>query len=1633
MGDTIGLTACSGLAGHGQWLSVEVGEEYLVTQGMDFRVLGPLEAFSERGKVELGGPKPRAVLGVLLLHANEPVSAERLAIALEGENAPPRAPKRVQVHISRLRKALGDGDLLTREPAGYRLRVRPGELDADRFRRLFADGRRALARGQADRAAIVLREALALWRGPPLAELAFNAFEQTEIARLEEEWLAAVGARVDADLALGRHAALVGELRQLVADNPTRERLAGQLMLALYRCGRQAEALEEYREARSRLVEVGVEPGPELRRLQMAILRQDVSLELATEAAELPRELDAATGPPLVGRDVELAWLRERWERARDGEGALVTVTGVLGIGKTRLAAELAGEAHRLGATVLYVDGAGPAEATLAALGHAAETTHPTLVVVDDADQLRADLFTKLGELTRILPTVPVLALASGEREEALERLGGAGAVPLEPLDTKAVGTIATLYARGSSVEEVPADGLLEASGGIPRRVHELASRWGRREAARRVGAVAGRAAAGRAELRSIEAELTGDVVELQAAEERFALGRDERAPVACPFKGLAPFEVSDAEYFFGRERLVAELVARLVGAPLLGVVGPSGSGKSSVVRAGLLPALASGVLPGSEEWMQVLMRPGEHPLEELRSAAAGVGSERKLVLAVDQFEETFTACRDEDERAAFVSELERIPRRDAGAVVLVALRADYYGRCAAYSGLSSLLAANHVLVGSMRHVDLRRAVVGPADRVGLHVEPDLAEALISDVEDEPGALPLLSTALLELWQRRDGLRLRLASYEATGGVRGAVARIAEEAFGRLDETHQALARTVLLRLAEVEPEGGVERRRLSLEELESAGGEGVATVLRLLADARLLTVSAGSVEFAHEALLREWPRLREWIEDDREDLKIHRNLSSAAQEWRRLGRDEDALYRGARLAEARDWAERGDPGPTEPEREFLAASFDRAQRARRVRRRWLTIAFGALALGLVAIAAVAVVAVNQRNDAERQRNIALSRQLALQSENALGDDPELSLQLALWALDTSPTEQAGAALRQATHAFHPYTALAAHSSDTNSAAHSPDGNRVLTGGADGKVVVWDVATGRRVAQLAAGHDEVRAARYAPGGQRIALGFADGTVAVTDESLRAPRVVLSAKGHQVNSVALSGDGERIAAALTDGTVRLLAANGSGPARSLNGHQGEVLDGDISADGSRIVSAGEDGTVRLWSIRDGTGRILHDGSAPETDVAFSPDGSKILGVGRDRRVRLWNAGSGAEEANLGGQGRELEAAAFSADGRRFATGGRDGVTRVWSVGGGPPLAVLRGQRSRVLDVGFGPTSDSVVSVGEDGTVRMWNAGKTQTWTVPSVTYGVEFNRDGRSILGSSKDGTVRVWNPATGQLRASLPGPAGLTVGRFSSAADTILISNGSRVRLWPISAGSAKALVELPEGRVVNHANFDPTGKRIVYVDDMGRVAVRELSSGRQVTLRGTPKTTYAAEVSPDGQHVVVVSERDLLAWRIDRPGGPERALRGHRGPVQALDFSQDGRLVSAGSDHTVRVWDRAGRATAVMRGFEDELSGALFTDDGAQVLSASQDGTLRLLDASTGAVLATLNSPEGELYGVALSRDGKIATLGKGEVVRVFPCDFCGSLERVRALALSRSPRPLTGAERRQFLAAAK
>ena len=719
--------------------------------------------------------------------------------ALWGSSPPPTAQRMLHNQVFALRKVLGRDGRLETHGSAYRLNVGPGERDVDRFEELIASGR-AWMETDPERAAETLREALGLWRGAALSDLAFESFAQTEIARLEERRWAAFEAWCEAELALGRHADLVADLEAAVAEQPLRERLHGQLMLALYRCGRQAEALEAYRGARATLVEeIGVEPSAELRALQAAILAQDAALDPPAAPVHLPAGLEGGS-PTLAGRTRELAELAALVADACEGRGGLVFVSGPRGIGKTRLAQELARDALRRRMVVLYAAAAEP----LAAVSRAEHGERATLLIVDDAD---GEVLARTAALTGSGGRARLLVLVLHRRPEPPAVFDGQPArrLALGPLGGDAVAEIARLYVpAGTSGPDLTAE-----SGGVPQAVHRLAADWARAQASEAIEASAGRATSERGELRSAEAELSDDLLHLQALDDRTRRysGEAGEAPLAavCPFLGLATFDAAHAEYFFGRERLVAGLVARLVGSPLVAVIGPSGSGKSSAVRAGLLPALAAGVVPGSQHWRQALMRPGPHPVAQLARVLAE--RDERAVLVVDQFEEAFTVCRDDDERSRFFDVLVELAEdRERSVQVVVAMRADFYGHCAEHEQLARLVGASPVLVGPMRRDELRRAIEEPARRVGLTVEASLTDALIADVLDQPGGLPLLSAALLEQWREREGGVLRHAVYERTGGVRGAVGRLAEETYASLSEPER--------RAAQSDPAAARRRRR---------------------------------------------------------------------------------------------------------------------------------------------------------------------------------------------------------------------------------------------------------------------------------------------------------------------------------------------------------------------------------------------------------------------------------------------------------------------------------------------------------------------------------------------------------------------------------------------------------------------------------------------------------------------------------------------------------------------------------------------------------------------------------------------------------------------------------------------------
>jgi WD40 repeat protein/DNA-binding SARP family transcriptional activator len=1563
-----------------------------------YGLLGPLEVCDGDRPVRLGEGRQRSVLILLLLHRNEAMERDRLIDALWGESPPATAAKVLQNYIGQLRRALDDreGRRLQTRGHGYAIRVEDSELDLDRFERLVREGGEALARVRPADAATCLREALGLWRGPALADVAYEPFAQPEIARLDEQRAVALERRIDADLALGRHADLVAELEGLVAQHPLRERLRGQQMLALYRCGRQSESLEAFHQGRRLLVEeIGVEPGPSLRGLHEAILRQDAALEVESEG--LPDALRASAAAALVGRERELAWLRVRWERARAGAGELVVVSGPVGMGKTRLAAELAAEVQRAGGAVLYATGWARPDVAVAAARRAREAMHPTLLVVDDADASDAALAV-VAALASQLSGTPALGLAIAHRQEGLVAHGDDVSLALEPLGADAVRAIAAGYAPGRTVADIDVQELLETSGGVPGQVHELASAWARRQAARRVGSSAPRASAGRAEVRRAEAELVEGVVDFQAAAEHADLIAAHESPLVCPFKGLACFDVADARYFFGRERLVAELVARAVGTPLLGVVGPSGSGKSSVVRAGLLPALASGVLPGIEDWPQVLIRPGEHPMRELHSSGLEVCRDDRVVLAVDQFEEIFTACRDEAERAAFIDALARRPR-EAGGLVVLAVRADFYARCAAYPRLAKLLGPNHVLVGPMEREELRRAIERPAQRAGLIVEADLVDALLADVEDEPGALPLLSTALLELWQRRDGRHLLHSTYERTGGVRGAVARLAEEAFGQLDPAQQAVARTVLLRLAGEDAGGAVVRRRVARAELESASGDDVARVLAVLTDRRLLTMSATTVEVAHEALLREWPRLRGWLEDDADGRRVHRHLADAAREWDERGRAPGDVYGGARLAAALEWRGGHEHEVNATERAFLDASRTAAGRAQRR----LRLALAGVAALLVIAALGGVIALHQRGSARSEARAAEAQRLGAQALIEPRVDRSLLLARQGVALDDSRVTRSSllAALLRNPAAV---GVIGSDGRPLNALGLSPDGRTLAAADNQGRVLFVDPVTRRPVGRPYTALSPIQAVTYSPDGRVVTLTGND-FIDVLDGRTHAYRTRLFAerglgratkqlRPDQVSffgAVAFSPDSRVLATDVVafprreDDIVRWDVATGRrlGAPQRVASTAHPALVGFLGP-GSQLVTSGDRRTVVRDAVTMRPLRRFDDGGLPH---ALSPDGRALALGAADGSVRLLDLQTGKLRAAAGRHDAAVTDLRFTPDSRTLVTAGGDGRVNVWNVTAASRLESFAGHAGAVSGIVISPDGRTVYSAGEDGNVVEWDLtgarGFGRSFTTP---------RPGRPP--APPQGVAVAVTPD--QTRFAVPDPTG-RVDRFDSRT---LTENGRT----PVSPGTPVTGVALaPDGRTMaattadGHLRFgDLSTTRTVgplLRDHADRAWAPAFSGdGRWLATAGSDQAVHLWDmrrrmmvgtyfvldgvavnlsISPDGTKLAATIDDQLGHGELDIISVPQLEVltKAHAPAGDWGQFSRDGRTLLYGDDagrtwlYDTRTWRPRGRPLA---GATGPILTANLSPDGRMLATTSTDGTTRLWDVASHRPIGT-------------------------------------------------------------------
>jgi WD40 repeat protein/DNA-binding SARP family transcriptional activator/tRNA A-37 threonylcarbamoyl transferase component Bud32 len=1530
---------------------------------VDFTVLGPVGAMDGGDPVRVGGPKQRTVLALLLAEAGRSVPDDVLIQGVWGDEAAPGARGTLQTYVFNLRAELGD--LLTREGDGYRLAVERDRVDALRFEdALSASG--PLVAGDPAAAAASLREALALWRGHPFADLPGSERLEAEARRLEELRLRAVEQRIDAELALGLHAELIAELEVLCTEYPLSERFRAQHMLALYRSGRQAEALRAYQKTRGYLAEeLGIDPSAELRNLEQRILDQDPALHLeqpgrpqgATiaksargyELREMVAESSAAAVyrgyQHSVGREVAVKLIRpdlaDRGDFIRRFEAEAQLVAGLehphivplYDYWRDPEGACLVMRFMRGGSLsqALTRGPWNPAPATrlLSEIGSALVYAHRRGVLHGDIKPSNVLLDEEGGAYLSDFGMGPDPGPADITPEEAT------GRPPSPRSDVYGLGLLAfELLTARRPPPDAPLPGLGRLRPGLPAGFDEVVARATAPDPDDRFATVEGF-------LRALGAAVGTPLV----VEAPFT-------PTRNPYKGLHPFTEADAADFFGRAQLVDELIAAMAQRRLVAVVGPSGIGKSSVVRAGLVPALRSGALAGSDQWLITDMVPGADPFEEMASALLRVAAHRpadlaaqltadpegviallgdmlppgsRLLVVVDQFEELFTHTTDEGTRRRFLALIESLtPNPHSPARVVLTMRADFLDRPLRYPGFGDLLGDGLVTVSSPSEEELAAAIRRPAEAVGVAFQPGLVEQILADVADQSGALPLLQYALTELFAQRSGDLLTLADYQSSGGVLGALGRRADELYGQLDHQGQTATRQVFLRLVTVDEAAQDTRRRVPKRELRGIGVDPpiLEEVLRRYGEYRLLSFDrhpltrSPTVEVAHEALLNRWNRLRGWIDERREDLLLHRRLAESVEEWDRASREPSYLLGGGRLEQFEALAAETDLALSGDERDYLTASRadeDKRNAHRRRRRRGILTGFGAAAFISLILAGLAylnqqqaekseaaALANEQRAETESVRaeaeavragdaeQLAAAREMAASAISVLDEDPELSILLALEATKTADPPP------EAVKALH-QAVQASRSVFSANVDHPPE------------VLGIGVA-------------------MSPDGKTVATSGDGRTVEIWDvdrgillQTLGQSREEEVAR--QYVNLAMTGDGEHVATVDTDGVAHIWnVASGTEvtfqvPGRGL----GWVA---FSPDGKRLAVVTDQGieepivTFWDWRHRRRTGNLWQIPSV-ESTFAFHPNGRQLLFASNSPFVLDIDSGrqTWIEQDAVMGNGD------FSPDGKWIAAGGNDSEAHIWNASTGREIRAFQGHSSALTGTWFSPDGSRLATLSFDGTVRIWNVYTGATIMTlagqPGTLVEADFSADWKRMVTGTAEG-FRVWDLSkerpgevagfdlgdvslygldqNGDLLAALGRPCLDCIGTV-----TVLDTASGRTMELPDQAGTFPGVAFTPDGSaVVSQDGYRGEGDTL---ERLGPIRVRRLWSGDVATeLQGIcdERELRPGELDPGCSYSFEGDAADPPFWEIARE----------------ISFSADGRLMAlTGASGAISLW----------------------------------------------------------------------------------------------------------------------
>jgi WD40 repeat protein len=1085
------------------------------------------------------------------------------------------------------------------------------------------------------------------------------------------------------------------------------------------------------------------------------------------------------------------------------------------------------------------------------------------------------------------------------------------------------------------------------------------------------------------------------------------------------PYPGLEPFSEEDAGVFFGRDAETAELLARLSPAVaheaqrFVAVVGPSGSGKSSLVHAGLIPALTqrrrrwvvlptfapedrpmrnlarsvASALPGVQVEAlaaQLAAEPGALLtwLEELRAARGGRLA--SVLLVLDEAEDLLTLSSPE-ERDAFLELLRGALERERWLWVVAVVRSEFLGGFLS-AGFTDLF-RQPVVIGAPSRTALFDMIERPAAQAGMHFEPGLVNQMVDDTGGGD-ALPMLAYTLQALYLRAGaGGTVTARDYRLLGGVAGALSDQADRVAAELGDMDAVVA--TLMRFVSMGERGPV-RRGVSRDALSEAERH----VVDAFIGARLLTSDADAVQVAHEALFRRWPPLRHAVDAGADALRQQAQLERWAQDWARSGRRDSYLLTGERLELARRWHD-GRPAPA-PVDEFLeqSARLDRAAMTR------------------------------------------LGQAVAMRAEASLDRDPELAALLAIAAVEECAATPLASRVLLAAIVNPCLRVIGGHGDGLWDVSWSPDGGRLVTSAEDRTARVWEAATGRPLLVLSGHDDGVLGVNWSPDGARIATCSRDRTVRVWDAGTGAQLAALP-QDARPRGVVWSPDGRSLAVPLENATTCVWDFGDRRPVVALRGHEDWVRDAAWSPGGDRIATVSRDRTVRVWDAAGGAELAVLRGHRDSVQrVAWSPDGRWLATAAGDRTARLWDAATGLRGFVLEGHEDSVRGVAWSPDGHRLLTGSDDRTARIWDPMRGVCLVVLRGHDSAVRMAAWSPAGPRLATVSEDRTARLWQVDDRGESLVLrghlSTVQAVAWSPEGRRLATASRDRTARVWDAGSGTELATLAGHEGTVRAAAWSPEGRRLATAGEdrTARVWDPERRAELAVLRGHDDAVRGLA-WAPEGRRVATAAEDRTARVWDPGSGLELAvLRGHRDQVRAVAWSPEGRRVVTVSrDRTGRVWDL-ADGSVPAELHGHEATVRGVAWSPDGRrLATVADDDTIRVWDAEdGRPLAVLRGHESWVRSVVWSPDGRRLATASADRTVRTWDPERGTELAIVGLHPEIVEAVAWSPEGRrIASGSRDGTVRIWSPEW--SVVRALERARRRVARPLTPAERREAM----